>query len=274
MNSDFYFNIGKSHTVCQDYALAATSEDGGEAVFLSDGCSSSPHTDFGARFICTAAAQQWKTEGLKDAYPTILRAFAMSQMAGLPPDCLDATLLAAFPQQAGVRVRAWGDGVIAARERGSGRIFRMAIQAPKGAPDYPSYLLDRDRMGNYFRYTKDAGKFLHRSYGTADVVETREGSVFEGVSVYFPAATYDLVSIMSDGAQSFQQKDERGGLHTIPVEDVVAHVMNIRGNVGEFIVRTVRNVFLNRHCPQNNWTHYDDFTVASIFIPAPAEEAT
>lgn len=263
MNADFYFDIGKTHTICQDYARSAVNGDK-VAIFLSDGCSSSPNTDFGARFLCTAAAQQWESDGrLQDSYPFILRAYAMSQMAVLPETCLDATLLAAFQEENGVRVRVWGDGVVAARERVTGRVRLYVIQSPKGAPDYPSYLLDRGRQGNYFRFVEGA---------TKDIIgpeETKAGTLFEGVSLFFSADVFDLVAIMSDGAQSFQRRDERGNQHPVSVEEVVAHVMNLRGDKGEFIVRTVRNVFINRHCAHENWTHYDDFTVAALFIPAP-----
>lgn len=268
MNADLYFDIGKSHTVCQDYSKLTTIGDR-VAVFLSDGCSSSPHTDYGARFLCTAAARQWVSGEFKDAYPIILRAHAMSEMAGLPQESLDATLLAAYSDGDNVEVRMWGDGVVAARERHTRRIYYLVVESPKGAPDYPSYMLDRDRQNNWFTYVTGARKMAYINDPDVAGDKAVELLPFEALKLSFPASLYDLVTLMSDGAQSFQKKDERGGLHTIPVEDVVAHVMNIRGNVGEFVVRTVRNVFLNRHCPQNNWTHYDDFTAASIFIPEP-----
>ena len=59
MNADAYFTIGKEHVqkdpfVCQDYAAVV----GPGRVVLSDGCSSSRHTDFGARLLC---------DGLHDA---------------------------------------------------------------------------------------------------------------------------------------------------------------------------------------------------------------
>ena len=45
--SDSYFKIGKTHLICQDYALHSEGH-----ISLSDGCSSSPNTDIGSRLLC------------------------------------------------------------------------------------------------------------------------------------------------------------------------------------------------------------------------------
>src|SRR5215203_2249321 len=49
MNTDCFFNIGATHSVCQDYVVASP------YLILSDGCSSSPDTDIGARLLVKAA---------------------------------------------------------------------------------------------------------------------------------------------------------------------------------------------------------------------------
>jgi len=63
MSADYFFRMGKTHTICQDYAIAGSREykiDAEMGAFqyaiLSDGCSGipnlkapgSPYTDFGA----------------------------------------------------------------------------------------------------------------------------------------------------------------------------------------------------------------------------------
>ena len=55
MTADAYFAIGRTHDVCQDYALASDDVPKTWAL-VSDGCSSSPASDIGARLLGRAAA--------------------------------------------------------------------------------------------------------------------------------------------------------------------------------------------------------------------------
>ena len=63
MNADSVFNIGATHAVCQDYVIARSGEttfgspNAGPYIILSDGCSSSPDTDMGARLLVKAMDQ-------------------------------------------------------------------------------------------------------------------------------------------------------------------------------------------------------------------------
>ena len=54
MKADAYFEIGATHLVCQDYALAFANNEYAYAI-VSDGCTSSPNTDIGARLISVIA---------------------------------------------------------------------------------------------------------------------------------------------------------------------------------------------------------------------------
>ena len=56
MNADHYYTIGNSHSVCQDYAISGLVENGAYAI-LSDGCSSSPDVDVGARMLSLSAKE-------------------------------------------------------------------------------------------------------------------------------------------------------------------------------------------------------------------------
>ena len=60
MNADCYYEIGYSHTVCEDYALAGKINNDISFAIVCDGCSASPHVDVGARILTYAALSQLK----------------------------------------------------------------------------------------------------------------------------------------------------------------------------------------------------------------------
>src|SRR5690348_10028206 len=116
MHADSFFRMGASHAVCQDYASAGQ-VDGVAYAILSDGCSGSPATDFGARFFVRAAEQRIRdiADGSLPAEDLVISAAQMATACRLPLACLDATLLFAASLGRGlVQVFQTGDGVIAA----------------------------------------------------------------------------------------------------------------------------------------------------------------
>lgn len=270
MHADRYFAIGTTHAVCQDFALTS-SRGGRSAVYVSDGCSDSPHSDFGARFLATSAALLF---GDTDDWPmtALGSARCMAASCNLSERCLHATLLAARQYDYGAAVRAYGDGVIAARRR-DGTIEHAVIVCPMGAPDYPVYRLRAERYSDYqlalrecVREGKSDGRKRVEVYVNGESHSDLEHTkLFHPVEFTFPADEYDLVAVMSDGACSFQRLD---GAKTVavPVWDVVQQVMAVGNAKGEFVVRRVRNGFLNRHCRKHGWTHYDDFAVGMIHL--------
>ena len=54
--TDAFFSIGKTHMVCQDYARSGTTRAGHPYAIVCDGCSSSPDTDLGSRFLAMSFA--------------------------------------------------------------------------------------------------------------------------------------------------------------------------------------------------------------------------
>src|ERR1043166_8156900 len=92
MNADATINIGSTHAICQDYAIAR-----GRYVVLSDGCSSSPDTDIGARLLVKALDQSLSTAtNIEELHKESARiALGWASMLGLPAQSVDATLLSA-----------------------------------------------------------------------------------------------------------------------------------------------------------------------------------
>lgn len=264
VHADCYASIGVTHAICQDYALVDR-RAGQAAVFLSDGCSSSPATDFGARFLTLAASVGPRLADAESAVAVVAAAWRMAQAAGLPQTCLDATLLGAVQEGDELRAFAYGDGVIAARRR-DGVIEHVVIECPHGAPDYPSYLLDGARMAAYLAQT--GGQKLVTCFEGGRQTTRRQAPCFEPVRLSFALATHDLVAVCSDGVRSFQRSSGTT-LEAVPEEEVLGHALAIRSASGAFVVRRIRNGFLGRHCVAAGWKHSDDFSMGALSAGEP-----
>jgi hypothetical protein len=283
VHADSYFTIGKTHRVCQDYAKAGMSDDlaaPAAYVVLSDGCSSSPDSDFGARLMVL-----WGADDLQSYGNTIdleLVARSAEPMDGFPvhPHCLDATLLALFqcrdyedPDERldGRHLKAIlaGDGVLAGRRRdGSINYWVVSYRpGPEGqvAPAYPSYLNDEVRLARY----------LELGHGITTISEYLDGELVVASEkivhpeeftwdVVLDASEFDFVALFSDGVESFYTKDDRGRVTRIPVYAVLQQAMAVKGHKGSFVTRRCQR-FFERFCPKNGWEHADDFSMAAIW---------
>ncbi len=266
MNADSYFVIGKTHEVCEDYALAQK-----DFAVLSDGCSGSPRTDFGARFLALAT-EHWlqhknKTAGeIRDLPKNALRiAQSMVKVASLPSECLDATLAYIFADDLYVNVLLSGDGVVAARRR-SGGVEIFDIDYISGAPAYLNYTTNSVRRKLYLE--QDQGFTC-----TAYLPDRKPSGLSDkGLSPHnflFDLERYDLVAVMSDGAASFQRaviNDLGTSKHfeNIPVEDIAKQLMAVKSPAGKFVARRCKR-FL-KECAKKGWHHNDDLSMAALYI--------
>lgn len=266
MNSDAHYAIGSTHTVCQDYARAGSTqlEPGavGDRCFalVADGCSSSAHSDLGARFLLCAAMHALAVYGDRvDADWLIWRAAAAADSLGIDRACLDATLLAAWQCDDGsVQVWAAGDGVVAARRR-DGRIETWTID-DGGAPGYLAYRLSEARRDLYLREGFGERKIVHALAGEV-LCEVRSEAIRPWTLRLDPKA-YELIALVSDGVASFERVDITGREQVAPM-DVLEQLLAVKSTRGEFLLRRARR-FLTRFCNEENWQHSDDLAVAAI----------
>jgi len=264
MNTDSYFSIGKSHTVCQDYALA-----GENYVIVSDGCSSSPDTDFGARLLAKVCEQELIAQDYDYSGDAIIyKADAMANHIGLTRQCLDATLITAYRIGGLVHVRMYGDGAVIARTRG-GEIHCHTIAYKHNAPAYLSYRLDLKRAELYCDKSEDG---FCGGIDYMDGVTTDHGfhghTGLESHEWSFRECEFDLVMITSDGLESFVKTivgDTTKSLEAVPLSKVVDQIVDIKGFKGKFAERRYRK-FLNKFCPENGWQNNDDFSLAAIYL--------
>ncbi len=267
MHADAFFRIGSTHRVCQDYAVAGTHE-GRPYAMVSDGCSSSPDTDFGARFLVRAAQRRIAelTAGHFDATAIATDAMSMVRQADIDRHALDATLLCASFNGERAHVIQTGDGVVAARRR-DGSFVYYETSFDQGAPYYLSYLLNNADWATYRRMVgwktfttrehKPRDGWTDPTHGTIAIDEMRPVQTFG-----FGAEEFDVVLLLSDGCQSFFD-----GASAVGLEPVIEQVFALKNLAGEFITRRC-GAFLQRFCQERGWKHGDDFSVAGIYLGA------
>lgn len=275
MLSDSYYVIGKSHVYCQDYAFASSLLGDKACIAVSDGCSSSPNTDIGARYLVLEGfegiyhnlIQQHlqKSFSVQDLLWRIIERVDEKLETFLSPYSLDATLLMAFEQLNGiVQVLACGDGVILARKNGVMETWEIDF---RGAPAYLSYLLSRDRYKRYIEEGWGNRIVTHKIDGeTIDREETSLNFKENLVPVSFvwdrtfDIFEYDLVMLLTDGVLSFQSKDD---LRSISLEEIIPYITDFQVKTEGFLVRSHRH-FLNKTCKRLGWQHTDDFGSAAL----------
>lgn len=283
MNADMAFQMGSSHSVCQDYAAAGAlppdARSGGRArpyAVLSDGCSSSPDTDIGARLLVKAAELLLATsagpaaEGLPGLHEEAARlALGWAGTLGLSPRALDATLLTAHLDGGELVVGCSGDGAVCLRTR-AGALDVYSIEYPSGYPLYPSYVHQPGRL----RALREAGRARKevRRFHTASVEEGLRPAgesggerVTETFSVR--AADYGCAALFSDGVHSFFQEGraEEGGVgEAVPLDPVLRELVSFKNTRGAFVGRRLKR-FL-RDCRRRGWRHADDLAVGALHL--------
>lgn len=240
MNSDAIIDIGSSHAVCQDYAVAHS-----DCVILSDGCSSSPDTDIGSRLLVRALDQLLTTRPAKEITElhadAALTALSWAAMLGLPAQTVDATLLSAHVANGQLIIACSGDGVIIL-ETQSGELDVRPISSPSGYPFYPTYLHQPDRLSEMISHNR-----------------CTETIVFK-----LNAAAYKYAAIASDGLTSFFHTHPTAtGKHVEPVrlDDVLANLWSFKNSHGAFVQRRLKR-FKKDTC----WQHADDLSLAVIHL--------
>lgn len=274
MRTDCFFAIGSSHTICQDYAIA-----NGPFIALSDGCSSSEHTDVGARLLSLAAQEEtygWLAHESNDSGNWIIRrANSARNELGLSYESLDATLLMAYATNENkIHIRAFGDGAIALRRK-SGETETWSIDYEHETPAYLSYLIHEDRRRRYLQsgYGRQIiTRYIDGVEVDCEHIDRDMHSFGRPFGFFFDPSLYDMVCLFSDGVRSFTQTADTGGIIAVGMHEVISHIMAIKNANGAFLTRRCK-AFLNRHCIAARWRHHDDFSAAAIWLNDDASAA-
>lgn len=256
MNADSTFQIGKDHTVCEDYALAGITKDIAYAI-VCDGCSASPDVDFGARVLALAARENifWGLD--KDYYSfgesTIKAAKETSKrFTLLHPQCLDATLLTAWVINKNLTAYMFGDGVFVHRNKAG--VKSVHVHLTSGAPDYLAYVIDKDRITAYDKLP-DNRKEVWTSY---DGIHSYKP--FVPFTYECPVEEGDTISLISDGINSFRRSDNEA----IEWQELLDEFTGFKNFEGQFVLRRI--AAFKRKFTKDNCHHLDDISIASIFV--------
>jgi len=280
MNTDAYYEIGHSHIVCEDYAIAGQVDNISYAM-VSDGCSASKEVDVGARILVHSAKEylkEWITGNkecitnfslpnltFSDFYlPVIYPSYMTAKSLGLNSTALDATFLIALSDGVTTRVFAYGDGGIVVRYK-SGIIEYFNIEFQSGAPYYMSYAMDKTREEGYRKEFSQPimvrdGKMTNgnidenstpKSYGVHEIYSNTSWRFLE----------VDFVAVMSDGINSYENMDTKDKILTAKI---LTDMTNFKNFNGQFVERRMKS--FRKVCQKENIGHYDDISIAALHI--------
>jgi hypothetical protein len=282
MSTDHFFRIGSSHKVCEDYARSSDFFNGARAV-VADGCSSSPDTDFGARILSfESMIPAHRTAALFSADNIVgfMDAAESYTPSSVSHRCLDATLLIADFFGDTIRVTAWGDGFFAVRRTdGVIEVRRITFlgedEQPSGYPLYPSYFGRNPKSRARLEAVRERSPMRQIELWLGDPLNPGKSSdllvqcTWEDPSYVWEGspADYDLVAVMSDGADSFYRTAQStASLRPEPVAalEVITRMLSFKGLRGAFVQRRAGRVL--RDLEREHILHSDDFSIAAIHV--------
>lgn len=284
MNTDAYFEIGSSHRVCEDYALSGVYEDMAYAI-VSDGCSSSKHSDVGSRLlahIAQGAIKHLKKRSLivEPSYATLFRELVIKkctetqQTLSLTPDIFDATLLTCVVHGSKITLLGWGDGYfIFTLKDGSRGIIEIKFSS--GAPYYLSYELSQDKKESYRQaFGKDPvtmNTYYYGPEGALSSIDVKENIGLMDHTVYNVLEIDDVrtIAMTSDGTDTYEDDPKFESFDGAPKKcykaiEMIPTIVGYKNTVGEFVNR--RMTRLRSDNDKSHILHYDDVSCAAIAL--------
>lgn len=276
---------------CQDFAFSFTSRDGDTQVaIVSDGCSSAPNSDVGARLLVLLAGKTLEEFFQKDALlsPDLPPAelarqleltmifqlealfHQLSQGSFLGPLLLDCTLNIAVRHKEHLYLFMYGDGFICVDYLDGGAVLIRRENSAiiegvrRSAPNYLAYKLPSNagRLAAYRagqpRAETDVFTRLPGGAWEPAPVRTEQPDDGQPYAAHFDFSKVRGVVVSSDGIGTFEPDKTR------LLEDVVDDTMRFPATAKGNILR--RKLLFNstRTWPKRGWKHQDDLGMAGI----------
>jgi len=266
LHKDSFFVKGRSHLVCEDYAI-----NNSDFGVVSDGCSSVRNTDLGSRFLSLAALKHkdlFLNECKHEFFEkTVIDAVSASEYFSQAGSVMYATLGVLADVGNNFEALVGGDGFVVARKKdGSG--LRIVEVDYGNRPFYPVYsLVEEDllKKDDFLPTLKITTVGL-----TSDSVPEVNVRKFDFKHFFvfdFSKDIFDLVAVTTDGLSKFiYQKD---GIQRVSYVDVAQEIF---GKITEdeqkrfFGVKALEDGLIGLTLRHNETVQpYDDFAF-SLFL--------
>lgn len=274
MNSDCSFFIGKDHKICQDFGVAQNVKET-SYVIIADGCSSSPDTDIGARFLAKAGESFiYQIQVGPDPLSSLERfhqqtahfASLGTKVLKLDQSCLDATMLTIKANDQGFVATCYGDGVLAL-VRKDGKLEIHSVDFVEGYPLYISYTLDALRMKRFENQKTNFKEVTRIMIPDPDHKVRVEHSKYTIEYHFGTADEYLFAAVLSDGVHTFSEmadaESDRVVRH-VPMPEVVSLILAFKSTAGDFVHRRMQAFY--KICAARHWQHSDDLSVGVVYL--------
>lgn len=234
--SDHCYIIGKTHQVCQDYALHGTQPI--PFIIVCDGCSAAPHSDIGARIVTMTAQYvlQQPTQTLPPDYhdfgnEVIQAARNVIDKMQLSDEVLDTTLMVGMLIENRVKVYVYGDGCVLSKNA-TGCVQISDINFNHNAPFYLNYWQDLERWQEYAKCGATPLSIFHSDQANQVNLPFDEPLIFD-----FDLNTTPCVALASDGLTQFIDLNDQS---RVPPLNVAEILLDFKNSQGEFVQRRLR----------------------------------
>ncbi|MDY6991022.1 MAG: protein phosphatase 2C domain-containing protein [Pseudomonadota bacterium] len=256
---DHFYTIGKTHAVCEDYAMQG--EKPVPFMVVCDGCSSSRHTDIGARILALTTryilenTNNWPLDYTHFGQMLINKAWDVTRKMHLDSSSvLDATVMLAFLDQQQIQVYVYGDGCLLFKDH-HGQLGYIDINFTHNAPYYLTYWYDEQRGQEYAQYDEKPLFLIDSVNGRCEPISFRTPLCFQ-----FPLAQYQQIAIASDGAS--QCIDTLNNIK-LPLAEVAKQLLAFEHLEGEFVKAHLQKTL--DHYAQHGIYPADDLSIG-VFV--------
>lgn len=262
---DYYFTIGKTHDVCEDYVTQGHLP--APFIVLSDGCTASLDTDIGARILALTTkhiienSPEWPLDYLNFGRKLIAQAFDVTVKMKLKPSVLDATVVLGFLHEDAIQVYVYGDGAILFKDF-AGRVSTIDISFIHNAPYYLTYWQDELRQKEYAQYESRPLLLTDSINGQSDPLPFQTPLLFS-----FPLQQFPTVAIASDGITQCIDMTQSVRLS---LDEISTELLNFKHLQGEFVKHRTRRV-LQQYAQQGIFPA-DDLSIGAFVQMKEGEE--